>query len=69
MIADGQGTVWALGVRDCSIQRRHQKVIEESASAALSPEQNDELRDAAVRLARDGRATAAPARSSSCTTR
>ncbi len=50
VIADGQRTVWALGVRDCSVQRRHQKVIEESASAALSPEQNDELRDAAVRL-------------------
>ena len=51
VIADGQGTVWALGVRDCSVQRRHQKVIEESASAALSPEQNRTLREASVRLA------------------
>ncbi|MGO9881794.1 MAG: acetyl/propionyl/methylcrotonyl-CoA carboxylase subunit alpha, partial [Solirubrobacteraceae bacterium] len=51
VIADGQGTVWALGVRDCSVQRRHQKVIEESASAALSPEQNHTLREASVRLA------------------
>ncbi|MGA9858087.1 MAG: carboxyl transferase domain-containing protein, partial [Solirubrobacteraceae bacterium] len=51
VIADGQGAVWALGVRDCSVQRRHQKVIEESASPALSPEQDRLLRDASVRLA------------------
>ena len=52
LVADGQGAVWALGVRDCSYQRRHQKVVEESASPALSPEQERELADAAVRLAR-----------------
>ena len=50
IIADGQGTAWALGVRDCSVQRRHQKVIEESASTALSAEQERELCEAAVRL-------------------
>ncbi len=53
VIADAHGTVWAPGVRDCSIQRRNQKVIEESASTALSPEQADRLRDAARRLARE----------------
>lgn len=51
VIADGQGTAWALGVRDCSVQRRNQKVIEESASPVLAPEQNAEVKKAAERLA------------------
>ena len=51
VIADGQGTAWAIGVRDCSVQRRNQKVIEESASALLEPDQVQELKDAAERLA------------------
>src|SRR5919206_391443 len=51
VIADGQGTAWALGVRDCSVQRRNQKVIEESSSPVLSPEQAAELKESAVRLA------------------
>ena len=48
VIADGQGAAWAVGVRDCSCQRRHQKVIEESASPALTAEQDAELRAAAA---------------------
>jgi len=51
LIADGHGTAWAIGVRDCSVQRRNQKVIEESASPLLTPEQNDSLKSSAERLA------------------
>jgi acetyl/propionyl-CoA carboxylase alpha subunit/acetyl-CoA carboxylase carboxyltransferase component len=51
IIADGQGAAWAVGVRDCSYQRRNQKVIEESASPALTPAQEQEVADAARRLA------------------
>ena len=50
IIADHYGTTWAAGVRDCTIQRRHQKVLEEAPSPALSPEQDRMLREAAVRL-------------------
>ena len=52
IIADQHGNVWAPGVRDCSIQRRNQKVIEESASTALGRGHEARLRDAAIRLAK-----------------
>ncbi len=51
LIADDHGAVWAVGVRDCSMQRRNQKVIEESHCVVLSAEQDLELREAACRLA------------------
>lgn len=50
VIADHYGTVWAAGVRDCTIQRRHQKILEEAPSPALSADQDKALREAAVRL-------------------
>ena len=52
VIADSHGTVWAAGVRDCSIQRRNQKVIEESGCTRLGGPAEARLRDAAVRLCR-----------------
>jgi acetyl/propionyl-CoA carboxylase alpha subunit len=51
LLADGQGTVVALGERECSIQRRHQKVLEESPSTALDPALRAEMSAAAVRFA------------------
>jgi acetyl/propionyl-CoA carboxylase alpha subunit/acetyl-CoA carboxylase carboxyltransferase component len=52
VIADQHGTVWAPGVRDCSVQRRNQKVLEESSSPALSREQDTALRESSMALAR-----------------
>jgi acetyl/propionyl-CoA carboxylase alpha subunit/acetyl-CoA carboxylase carboxyltransferase component len=52
VVADAAGEVWTLGVRDCTVQRRNQKVIEESASVALDAEQERLLRTSAAELVR-----------------
>jgi acetyl-CoA carboxylase biotin carboxylase subunit len=51
ILADGFGNVIHLGERDCSIQRRHQKLLEESPSPALNPKLREKMGNAAVKVA------------------
>jgi len=52
ILADAHGTTLHLGERECSIQRRHQKIVEEAPSVALTPDLRERMGAAAVRIAR-----------------
>ncbi|MET8948943.1 acetyl-CoA carboxylase biotin carboxylase subunit [Streptomyces sp. NPDC004542] len=52
IVADGHGNVVHLGERECSLQRRRQKLVEESPAPGLAPQVRDELCAAAVRIAK-----------------
>ena len=52
LLGDEHGTVVPFVERECSIQRRHQKVVEESPSVALTPEKRREIAECAARVAR-----------------
>jgi acetyl-CoA carboxylase biotin carboxylase subunit len=54
IFADAHGRVVSLGERECSVQRRHQKVIEEAPSPIITSDLRKKMGDAAVRLARAG---------------
>jgi len=54
IFADAHGRVVSLGERECSVQRRHQKLIEEAPSPIITPDLRKRMGDAAVRLTRAG---------------
>ncbi len=53
VFADQHGNVWTLGERECSLQRRHQKVIEEAPSPAMTPEKRQEMAEVIRKAVRE----------------
>ena len=54
VMADEHGDVVHIGERDCSIQRRNQKIVEECPSPLMTPELREKMGEASVKLARIG---------------
>ena len=52
LLGDGEGGIVALGERDCSVQRRHQKLVEEAPAPGLTADQRSTLHELAMRVAR-----------------
>ena len=67
VLADGQGNAIHLGERDCSLQRRHQKLWEEALSPALNESERVRIGETVAQAMRDAGTIAASARSSSST--
>ena len=67
VFGDGKGNAIHLGERDCSLQRRHQKIWEEAPSPALNAEQRKKIGTTVANAPCRSSSIAAPARSSSCT--
>ncbi len=55
IVADSAGTTWAVGVRDCTLQRRYQKIVEEAPATILSARRDRALREAAVKICKAAR--------------